>query len=446
MRVASFAKALSPWKAPGLDGIPNSVLKENADELSPHLACIYSAAIELNLYHQTWKDSITCVLKKPGKPDYQIPKAYRPIALLSTTAKLLSAIIADDMSCIIEQHNLLPDNHFRGIPGRTTMDALHYLVHRVKSAWRKGKVVSILFLDVEGAFPNAVTEQVLHNMRKRRIPEPYVRLINNMLMDRRTKLRFDDFLSEFRHIDNGIGQGCPLSMIIYILYNADLLIILEDKDEDAIGYVDDAILIAIGNTFQETVEKLKEMMEREGGGFEWSSEHNSRFEITKVAVMHLSQGSGQKEDGTKIKLHELAPPLTLCGTTIEAVKSYKYLGVLIDPELRWKAQTMRAIEKATKWVLLFKRLTKPSTGVRLKLMRQLYLAVGVPKMTYALDVWYTPPHKGIGKKRNSGSVTALRQMSKIQRIATIAITGALRSTATDTLDAHANIPPTAVML
>ncbi|KAF9546883.1 hypothetical protein CPC08DRAFT_615544, partial [Agrocybe pediades] len=59
--------------------------------------------------------------------------------------------------------------------------------------------------------------------------------------------------------------------------------------------------------------------------------------------------------------------------------------------------------------------------------------------------WYTPPHKTLGKKKNSGSVTALRLMAKIQRMATIAITGALRSTATDTLEAHANIPPVAVM-
>jgi len=41
-------------------------------------------------------------------------------------------------------------------------------------------------------------------------------------------------------------------MIIYILYNADLLEIPENEDEDAIGYVDDAILIAIGNSFRDS--------------------------------------------------------------------------------------------------------------------------------------------------------------------------------------------------
>ena len=38
------------------------------------------------------------------------------------------------------------------------------------------------------------------------------------------------------------------------------------------------------------------------------------------------------------------------------------------------------------------RLTKPSTGVRARLMRQLYLSVALPKITYGIDIWYTPPY------------------------------------------------------
>jgi hypothetical protein len=77
-----------------------------------------------------------------------------------------------------------------------------------------------------------------------------------------------------------------------------------------------------------------------------------------------------------------------------------------------------------------------------------YLAVGVPKMTYALDTWYTPPHKPPGKKRNSGSVKATKLMTHVQQLATIAITGALKSTSTDAqpLDAHSGIPPTPILL
>jgi hypothetical protein len=50
-------------------------------------------------------------------------------------------------------------------------------------------------------------------------------------------------------------------------------------------------------------------------------------------------------------------------------------------------------------------------------MRQLYIAVALPKMTYALDVWYTPPTKPVGQRKSIGSVGVLRQMTKLQRLA-----------------------------
>ena len=85
-----------------------------------------------------------------------------------------------------------------------------------------------MFLNVEGAFPNAVTNRLIHNLRKRRIPEIYITFITALLTNRRTRLKFDDFTSGLIEIINGIGQGDPLSMILYIIYNADLLEITRD--------------------------------------------------------------------------------------------------------------------------------------------------------------------------------------------------------------------------
>ncbi|TFK18721.1 hypothetical protein FA15DRAFT_556530, partial [Coprinopsis marcescibilis] len=42
-RVKEHIKRLSPYKAPGLDGIANAVFKECADILSPILAHIFTA-------------------------------------------------------------------------------------------------------------------------------------------------------------------------------------------------------------------------------------------------------------------------------------------------------------------------------------------------------------------------------------------------------------------
>ncbi|KAI4520978.1 hypothetical protein K525DRAFT_158049, partial [Schizophyllum commune Loenen D] len=72
---------------------------------------------------------------------------------------------------------LLPNMHFGGLPGRCTTDALHFIVNRIKNAWRAKRVISILSTDVQGAFSNMVIARLLHNMRKRRVPTSYIRYL-----------------------------------------------------------------------------------------------------------------------------------------------------------------------------------------------------------------------------------------------------------------------------
>ena len=62
--------------------------------------------------------------------------------------------------------------------------------------------------------------------------------IEQMLTDRRTRLKFDGYISEWVEVDNGIVQGDPLSMILYLFYNADLIAEVK-KGEAKIAYVDD---------------------------------------------------------------------------------------------------------------------------------------------------------------------------------------------------------------
>ena len=74
-------------------------------------------------------------------------------------------------------------------------------------------------------------------------------------------------------------------------------------------------------------------------------------------------------------------------------------------------------------------------------MRQLYVSVALPRMLYGIDVWFSPPHREPGKKRRSGSAGPLQKLESAQRIATLVITGSLRTTPTDLLDLHANLLP-----
>ncbi|PPQ93503.1 hypothetical protein CVT25_005244 [Psilocybe cyanescens] len=135
------------------------------------------------------------------------------------------------------------------------------------------------------------------------------------------------------------------------------------------------------------------------------------------------------------------PRLEINGTLVKEVDNFKLLGIQVDSQLRWNCQLQKATETATKWVMNFIRLTKPTTGIEARLMRQLYIATVIPKMTYGLDIWYTLPTKPIGHTHNVGSVSGLRQLTQIQRKAALAIAGGLRSTPNELIDAHAGILP-----
>ena len=145
---------LQAFKAPGDDGIPNVVYKNCATILVPHLGPIFRATFTLGIYPQEWKDSRTIVLRKQGKADYTSPNSYRPIALLCTIAKILSACIATELMQLSELHHLLPSTHFGCRAGRKTTDSLHYVTSQIHSAMDTKKAAAVLFLDIKGAFPS----------------------------------------------------------------------------------------------------------------------------------------------------------------------------------------------------------------------------------------------------------------------------------------------------
>ena len=182
-------------------------------------------------------------------------------------------------------------------------------------------------------------------------------------------------------------------------------------------------------------------MNREDGGFTWSLTHNSRFEISKLAVLHASRRTQPDPTNPKKRIALDRPPLCLQGKMVKEVDSYKYLEVHVDSQLRWTIQAQKGVANATKWVMQLRRLTRISTGIGIRLMRRLYITVALLKMTYGLDVWYTPPTKPLGHRRSVGSVGVLRQMGKLQRLASLSIVGGMKSTPTDLLDAHAGLLP-----
>ncbi|QRW04674.1 Reverse transcriptase from transposon X-element protein [Ceratobasidium sp. AG-Ba] len=427
---------LEPYKAPGPDGIPNCVYTNCAETLVPLLIPLFRATFTLKYYPQSWRESVTVVIRKPGKPDYSKANAYRPIALLNVISKLLSACVAEDLNRIAEKWNLLPEHHFGGRQGRTTSDSMHTLTSFIKNAWRNGDVVAGLFLDVSGAFPNASPAMLAHNLRKSGIPEEYVTWAERKLAGRTTVLKFDDYESEKFEIKHGIDQGCPLSCIFYIFYNSDLIRVAKTptgqskREELAVGYIDDVALLARAATMEEAEEKLRDMMERKGGALEWAKTHTSEFALEKTALVGFTKSREKK-----------AKPLLLGGVPVKPVKSHRFLGVIFDEELRWREQRAGVLKTGSTWVNLLRRISRTRHGLKPEAARRLHQAVFLPKVTYAADVWWEHVRRNETDTRDLGASGFTKRLQSIQRISALNITGALRTSPTDALDAHAGILP-----
>lgn len=69
-------KRLSPFKMCGPDEIPNVVLQKCLGQLLDHLMHLFRGIFTLKTYFQGWQEFTTAVIRKPGKTDYEVLKAY----------------------------------------------------------------------------------------------------------------------------------------------------------------------------------------------------------------------------------------------------------------------------------------------------------------------------------------------------------------------------------
>ena len=69
-------RRLSPFKASGPDKIPNVVLQKCLEQLLDYLVYLFRGVFKLRMYYPKWQEFTMAVLRKPGKPNYKVPKAY----------------------------------------------------------------------------------------------------------------------------------------------------------------------------------------------------------------------------------------------------------------------------------------------------------------------------------------------------------------------------------
>jgi hypothetical protein len=176
----------------------------------------------------------------------------------------------------------------------------------------------MLLLDVSGAYDNAQHSRLLHNMRKRRLGH-FVPWVAAFLTGRSTRIKIPEGISERIPTPTGIPQGSPISPILYLIYNSDLI---EDCADEAnhvstSGWVDDVGMMAAGHSENETIGKLQRAS---AIADQWALRHASVFDKKKYQLIHFVNPRGGLTPNSQ--------PITLQdGTQKEASKTVKYLGI-----------------------------------------------------------------------------------------------------------------------
>ena len=148
--------------------------------------------------------------------------------------------------------------------------------------------------------------------------------IGGFLQDRITTLKLVDYASKQLSINVGIPQGSPLSPILYLFYNADLIDTCTNHQEKSIasGFIDDVVLVE-GPSAHTNLKTLYEIHQRTK---RWAATYASVFDVAKYQLIHFRP---HKFIGPEV-------PMKLDGKFVPVSYSAKYLGIYLDPCLIWK--------------------------------------------------------------------------------------------------------------
>src|SRR5579859_6516356 len=116
-------------------------------------------------------------------------------------------------------------------------------------------------------------------------PCAVVEWTKSFLNKRTTQLKFNGVNSEEIATNAGVPQGSPISPILYMYYNADLLEIPGTRAQ-SLGFIDDIAYGIQGETDDDNVALLKTMLER---AETWRATHGAQFETTKYMLVHFTR-------------------------------------------------------------------------------------------------------------------------------------------------------------
>jgi hypothetical protein len=192
----------------------------------------------------------------------------------------------------------------------------------------------------------------------------------------------------------GITPGSPLSLILFLFSNANLVEICYPPTlpVSRTSFVNNVNALALGKSTEEYCRMLQTVHER---CLDWARMHGATFAPEKYILVHFTKAR------TK---HNRTCPLIQPTSTIHPSPSARVLSVILETKLSWQPHLQHIKSQLATQTKVLSRLTASTWCISLQLSRMIYPAVVHPEITIGCSPWCAPPFTPLFRKRVGGEL------------------------------------------
>ena len=294
------------------------------------------------------------------------------------------------------------------------MDNILLLESDIRNAFLKRKHVVAVFFDLEKAYDRASRIGILCDLKEMNMSGNLPKFIANFLSNRIFQVKLGNTLSDTFIQEEGVPQGSVLSVTLFSIKINNILKQLSPAVRGSL-YVDDFAIWCQGREMRFIERQLQNSIKHIE---KWCNNNGFAFSNNKTNCIHFCRKRG---------LHP-EPELTLNGNSIPVTDQLKFLGIILDKKLSFKAHIQYLKNKCSNKLNILKVLSNTFWGADRASMLSIYKALIRSHLDYGSVVY------------GAAKPSTLKKLDSIHNQALRLCSGAFRTSPIQSLYVYCNEP------